>query len=83
MKKNSVVLITKGDFAVISSYYELTGWRFWIGEYDPHLTHQNGEPLYVWVDGLYDTKFDAEIALRDFLSQLQSSCCCLQGSCPE
>lgn len=29
--------------------------QYWIGSYDPHLTHQNGEPLYVFVDGDFKT----------------------------
>lgn len=26
-----------------------SGAELWIGQYDQHLTHQNGEPPYVWV----------------------------------
>jgi hypothetical protein len=28
---------------------------FWIGSYDPFLTHQNGEPPYIWISGNYSS----------------------------
>jgi hypothetical protein len=29
---------------------------FWIGSYNPHMTHQNNEPMYVWIRGDYTTE---------------------------
>lgn len=29
---------------------------FWIGSYSPHMTHQNGEPPYVWIRGDFETE---------------------------
>lgn len=26
---------------------------FWIGSFNPNLSHQNGEPMYVWIRGDY------------------------------
>lgn len=28
---------------------------YWIGSYNPHLAHQNGEPRYSLIDGYYST----------------------------
>jgi hypothetical protein len=32
------------DYALLKDEFS-----YWIGEFDPYLVHQNGEPLYVWI----------------------------------
>ena len=29
--------------------------KYWVGCYDPRMTHQNGEPLSYYIDGFFDT----------------------------
>lgn len=40
--------------------------EYWIGSYSPHMTHQNGEPLYVWIAGEWDTEAEG----LDVLAQM-------------
>jgi|688.fasta_scaffold15859_22 hypothetical protein len=38
--------------------------KYWIGAYGPFLTHQNGEPMYYYVDGYFDSEEDGLQALE-------------------
>lgn len=37
--------------------------QYWIGEYDPWLTHTTLEPPYTWLSGTWDNLTEAEISL--------------------
>lgn len=49
----------RGHLAVLSDPEDTSGKPYWIGEYDPYLTHQNGEPLFVWIAGNFSTLKEA------------------------
>ena len=38
---------------------------YWIGVFDPRMTHQNGEPLYYCLDGYYKTEGEGLMALEE------------------
>lgn len=38
--------------------------KYWIGCYDSFLTHQNGEPQYYLIDGVFATKEEGLQALH-------------------
>ena len=40
-----------------------TSGSYWIGSFNPHLTHQNDEPPYVWIAGDFQTLDAAQLAL--------------------
>jgi hypothetical protein len=37
--------------------------EYWIGEYDPFLTHQTSEPSYTWAAGNWTSLEEAELLL--------------------
>ena len=41
----------------------VTGNRYWIGSYDPHLAHQNFEPMFAFVKGYFSTESEGLSAL--------------------
>ena len=30
--------------------------KYWVGSYSPHLSHQNSEPPYIFLDGYWNTE---------------------------
>lgn len=56
-------LVTYHSKTTDIALFETNGF-FWIGSYDPFLTHQNGEPQYLCIEGVY--------SLEDGLKVLQN-----------
>lgn len=67
----NIVVTTVGNFAVLKDDAEkYQDEPYWIGYFTPSLTHQNGEPLYLYEDGFFETFEEAsEIMNKLFIEE--------------
>lgn len=64
---NSYIIRHHASDSGIALLYSPQTDEFWIGEYFPQATHQNGEPPYVWIAGNWSSEDEALISLSLFV----------------
>lgn len=43
--------------------------KYWVGAYNPNMTHQNDEPNYYFITGFFDTEQEGSDALQNLTGE--------------